>query len=190
MSKKVGRSFWWLWLIANIVGNTLLPLFVWQEPYDLRSRIFLNEILHGVGISIAQSLVLRDRFSKEGWWFPLTLCGWSVGLMIVFFVPALSLRSQVQNFPSISILMIDWAILGTSVGICQWQLLRSFRAAGLWLFASAIALSMSTFGLYLGYMVRSVLLANALQGVIYGAITGFAAIKVLRSPKILLKNRK
>ncbi len=189
MSKKVGRSFWWLWLVANIIGNTLLSSFVWQDPYDLRSRIFLNEILHGVGISIAQSLVLRDRFAKEGWWLPLTLLGWSVGLIIIFFAPFLSLRSQVQNLPSLSILMIDFAIIGAIVGICQWQLLKSFRAAGLWLFASAIALSLSSFGLYLGYMARSPILASALQGGIYGAITGLAAIRVLRSPKILPKNK-
>jgi hypothetical protein len=189
MSKKVGRSFWWLWLIANIIGNTLLPSFVWEDPYDLRSRIFLNEILHGVGISIAQSLVLRDRFSKEGWWLPLTLLGWSMGLTIVFFVPALSLR-QMQNLPSISILIIDFAIIGAIVGICQWQLLKSFQAAGLWLFASAIALSLSAFGLYLGYLAKSTVLASALQGAIYGAITGLAAIKVLRSPKVLPKLKK
>lgn len=190
MSKKVGRSFWWLWLIANVLGNTLLSIIVWQDPYDLRSRIFLNEVLHGVGISIAQSLVLRDRFAKEGWWFPLTLLGWTVGLTIIFFVPSLSLRSQAQNLPAMSILTIDFAIIGATVGICQWQLLKSFRAGGLWLFASAIALSLSAFGIYLGYMVRSVLLANTLQGIIYGAITGFAAIKVLRSPKMLPKSRK
>ena len=190
MSKKVGKSFWWLWLIANIIGNAMLPILVWQDPYDLRSRIFINEILHGVGISIAQSVVLRDRFTKEGWWLPLTLCGWSVGLMIVFFVPALSLRSQIQSLPSLSILMIDFAIIGVVVSISQWQLLKSFRAAGLWLFASPIALSLSTLGLYFGYTLRSTILASALQGLIYGAITGLAAVKVLRSPKILPKNKK
>ena len=191
MSKKVGKSFWWLWLIANIIGNALLPILVWQDPYDLRSRIFINEILHGVGISIAQSVVLRDRFTpKKEWWLPLTLGGWTIGLMIVFFVPALSWRSQGQSFPSLSILMIDFAIIGMIVSICQWQLLKSFRAAGLWLFASPIALSLSTLGLYLGYISRSTILASALQGLIYGAITGLAIIKVLRSPKILPKNKK
>ena len=184
MSKRVGRSFWILWLIANVIGNMLLSSFVWEAPYDLRSRIFINEILHGVGISIAQSLVLRDRFAKEGWWLPLTLWGWTIGLVIVFFMPNGSLRSQTQNLPSISILMIDFAIIGTSVGICQWQILKSFRAAGLWLLSSPIALSLSTLGLYLGYMAKSTILASALQGAIYGAITGFTVIKVLRSPKV------
>ncbi len=184
MSKKVGRSFWWLWLIANVIGNMLLSSFVWEDPYDLRSRIFLNEILHGVGISIAQSLVLRDRFAKEGWWLPLTLWGWILGLAIVFFLPNLSLRSHAQNMPSLSILLIDFAIIGTIVGICQWQLLKSFRAGGMWLLASPISLSLSTLGLYLGYMAKSTILASALQGAIYGAITGFTAIKVLRSPKV------
>jgi hypothetical protein len=191
MSKKVGRSFWWLWLIANIIGNAMLPILVWQDPYDLRSRIFLNEILHGVGVAIAQSVVLRDRFPQnKGWWLPLTLSGWSIGLMIVFFVPALSLRSQLQNLPSLSILMIDFAIIGTIVSICQWQLLKSFRAAGLWLFAGPIALSLSALGLYFGYTLSSTILASALQGSIYGAITGLAIIKVLQSPKMLPKIKK
>ena len=190
MSKKVGWSFWWLWLSANVCGSTILPLLVWQDPYDLRSRIFLNEILQSIGVSIAQSLVLRDRFAKEGWWLPLTLVGWALGLTFVFFVPALSLRSHLPNLPPITILLIDFAIIGGTVGICQWQLLKSFRAAGLWLFASAIALSLGSLGLYLGYMLNSTVLASALLGVIYGAITGLAMIKVLRSPKIFPKPNK
>ncbi len=194
MSKKVGWSFWWLWLIANVLGSVILPSLVWQDPYDLRSRIFLNEILQGIGISIAQSLVLRDRFAKEGWWLPLTLGGWTVALTFLALVPWLSMRSlsldKALLAPSLIILVIDFAILGMIVGICQWQLLKSFRAAGLWLFASAIALSLSSFGLYLGYMVKSTILANALQGAIYGALTGLAAIKVLRSPKILIRRKR
>jgi len=190
MSKKVGWSFWWLWLIANVCGSTILPLLVWQDPYDLRSRIFLNEILQSVGLSFAQSLVLRDRFAKEGWWLPLTLAGWTLGLTFVFFVPALSLRSHLPNLPPITILLIDFAIIGGTVGICQWQLLKSFRAGGLWLLASAIALSLGSLGLYLGYMFKSTVLASALQGVIYGAVTGLAIIKVLRSPKIFPKPNK
>jgi len=191
MSKKVGKSFWWLWLIANVIGNAMLPILVWQDPYDLRSRIFLNEILHGVGVAIAQSVVLRDRFTpKKEWWLPLTLCGWIIGLTIVFFVPALSWRSQVQSLPSLSILMVDFAIIGMIVSICQWQLLKSFRAAGLWFFASPIALSLSTLGLYFGYTLRLTILASALQGLIYGAITGLAIIKVLRSPKTSHKIKK
>lgn len=187
MSKKVGRSFWVLWLVANVTGSMLLPFMVWQDPYNLQSRIFLNEILQSIGIAVAQTLVLRDRFVKENWWFPLTVFGWVIGLVIVFFVPALSLRFQKQDLPSITVLLADFAIIGLMAGIFQWQLLRRFRAGGLWLFASAIALSLSTFGLYLGYKLNSLVIASCLQGGIYGAITGLAMVKILRSPKLLSK---
>jgi hypothetical protein len=143
-----------------------------------------------VGLSLAQSLVLRDRFAKEGWWLPLTLMGWILGLTLVFFIPALSLRSHLPSLPPITILLINFVIIGGIVGICQWQLLKSFRAAGLWLFSSAIALSLGSLGLYLGYTLKSTVLASALQGGIYGAITGMAMIKVLRSPKIFPKPNK
>lgn len=189
MSKKVGWSFWWIWLIANVFGSAFLPFMIWQEPYDQRSRIFLNEILQGIGISLLQSVVLRNRFPKEGWWLPLTLFGWTVGLTLVSFVPALSMRPQLQNLPSLTILVIDFAIIGAIVGACQWQLLKSFRAGRLWILMSAIALSLSSLGLYLGYVWGSITLATTLQGAIYGAITGSAAIKVLRSPKVLPKPR-
>ncbi|MBD2176189.1 hypothetical protein H6F42_04555 [Pseudanabaena sp. FACHB-1998] len=187
MSKKVGWGFWWLWLIANIIGSAILPVLVWQEPYDLKARIFLNEILQSIGISVAQSLVLRDRFAKEGWWLPLTLFGWLTGLTIVFFMPSLAINSSSPTQPIIPILLMNLAIVGTVVSICQWQLLKCFRAAGLWLFASVFALSMSGLGLYLGYMVKSVALASVLQGAIYGSVTGLAVIKILRSPKIFPK---
>jgi hypothetical protein len=183
MSKKVGWGFWWLWVIANVLGGALLPMLIWQDPYEARSRLFLNEILQGIGISVAQSLVLRDRFAKEGWWLPLTLFGWLLGLTIVFFVQTLSIRSSV-NAPLAVTLSLDLAIIGLIVGICQWQLLKQFRAAGLWLFASVIALLFSTYGVCLGYILNSMVLASALQGAIYGAITGLAMIKVLRSPKV------
>lgn len=190
MSKKVGWSFWWLWTIAHVIGSALLPLLVWQDPYDLRSRIFLNEILQCIGVSLAQSIVLRDRFTKEGWWLPLTLVGWTIGMTLIFFVPTLSIQNHLANFPPIAILFGDFAIIGAIVGICQWQLLKFLRGAGLWLFASTIALSLSVFGLQLGYIAKSPLLGTALQGAIYGAITGLAMIKVLRSPKILPKSKK
>ncbi len=190
MSKKVGWSFWWLWTIAHIIGSALLPLLVWQEPYDLRSRIFLNEILQGIGVAFAQSIVLRDRITKDSWWLPLTLIGWTICMTLIFFVPSLSIHNHLANFPSITVLMNDFAIIGVVVGICQWQLLKSFRSGGLWLLASTIAWSVSVAGLQLGYMAKSAVLATALQGAIYGAITGLAIIKVLRSPKILPKSRK
>lgn len=191
MSKKVGWSFWWLWMIVHVIGSALLPLVVWQDPYELRSRIFLNEILQGIGLSLAQSLVLRNRFSKEGWWLPLSLIGWTIGMTLIFFVPSpISIHIHLSNFPPITLLIIDFAIIGTVAGICQWQLLKSFRAGGVWLFASPIALSLSIFGLQLGYMAKSIVLGTALQGAFYGAITGLAMIKVLRSPKILPKSRK
>ncbi len=179
-----------MWLIANIIGSAFLPALVWQEAYDLRSRIFLTEILQGIGISLTQSLVLRDRFAKAGWWLPLTVFGWSAGLALIYFVPLRSPSPDLAVAPpsiSIVILLIDFAIIGAIVGICQWQLLKSFRAGGLWLFASVIALSVSTFGIYLGHITKSTLLGSALQGAIYGAITGLAAIKVWRSPKVLSK---
>jgi ABC-type multidrug transport system permease subunit len=90
----------------------------------------------------------------------------------------------------VQILLTDLAIVGAIVGICQWQLLKCFRVAGLWLFASVFALLMSGLGLYLGYMLKSVALASVLQGTIYGAITGLAVIKILRSPKIFPKKSK
>lgn len=185
MSKKVGRSFWWLWLIANTLGSAVLPMLIWQDPYEMRSRLFLNEILQGIGISIAQSLVLRDRFAKEGWWLPLTLIGWLLGLTTIYLLPFLSLKSAFNaNTPLLVTLILDFSTIGLIVGICQWQLLKNFRAAGLWLFASVIALLLSTYGLFLGYIAGSMVLASALQGAIYGAITGLAMIKVLRSPKV------
>ncbi|NUN64376.1 hypothetical protein HCU40_24035 [Pseudanabaena biceps] len=190
MSKKLGRSFWGLWLFANVIGGICLPILVWQAPYTIKSQIFLNEVLQSIGIAIAQSYVLRDRFTKEKWWLPLTLFGWLTGLCLVHFVPALAFQINQQNLPLITILVADFAIIGATVGICQWQLLRKFRAGGLWLAASVSALCLSAFGIYLGYMINSSILAIIFQSIIYGAITGLALIKILRSPKLLPKTRK
>ncbi len=185
MSKKLGRGFWWLWIIANVVGSVILPSMVWQTPYELRSRIVLNEILQSIGIALAQTVILRNYFVKEVWWLALTLMGWLGGMTLIFFVPFLSISSPQATL--VTTLAIDFAIIGTIIGICQWQLLKPFKAAGLWLFVSPIALSLSSFGLYVGYTLQSTVLATALQGLVYGSITGVIIIKILKSPKLLSK---
>jgi hypothetical protein len=193
MTKKLGKSFWWLWLFANIGGSTILPLLVWQDPYDLRSRILLNEILQGIGIALAQSTVLKERLAQQPWWVPLTLCGWFSGLGLIYFVPVLSWR-RTSGLPPLQILLLDFALMGAIIGICQWQLLRRFRAGGLWLFASTLGFAASAWGMYWGYALQSrfnqspwlaTAIATVLQGAIYGAVTGVAAFKILRSPKII-----
>jgi ABC-type uncharacterized transport system permease subunit len=57
-----------------------------------------------------------------------------------------------------------------------------------------LGLAASAWGLYWGYALQlrfnlspwlATLIATILQGAIYGAITGLAAFKILRSPKII-----
>ncbi|NUN67697.1 hypothetical protein HCU40_24045 [Pseudanabaena biceps] len=55
MSKKLGRSFWGLWLFANVIGGICLPILVWQAPYTIKSQIFLNEVLQSIGIATSPS---------------------------------------------------------------------------------------------------------------------------------------
>ncbi|MDX2253967.1 MAG: hypothetical protein NW214_00470 [Pseudanabaenaceae cyanobacterium bins.39] len=187
MSKKVGTGFWWLWLTANTCGSFFLPILIWQDPYEIRSRIFLNAILQGTGMAIMQSSLLRSHISKRHWWFPLTMIGWIAGLSIISLFPSLGLHEAIFTEHFLTTLLLDFLIVGFIVGTLQWQLLRKFSAGSAWLLVSPLALSCSALGLYWGYKIPSSLLsttiATGLQGLIYSAITGLFAIKILRSPK-------
>jgi hypothetical protein len=188
MSKKVGKSFWWLWLTANTCGSVFLPVLIWQDPYEVRSRIFLNAILQGMGMAMMQSTVLYNYISKKYWWFPLTIIGWIMGLVMVSLVPALSLHEPFHTDRFLTSLLLDFFIVGAIVGVLQWQMLKRFRAGVAWLLISPMALSCSALGLYWGYQISSPLLsttiATGLQGLIYSAMTGVLAIKILRSPQV------
>jgi hypothetical protein len=71
---------WWIPASAGGwgVGAALVTLVLRPE------NPFIAPVIIGVGIGVAQWLVLRWQFQRAWWWIVLSTLGWAVGMMGVF----------------------------------------------------------------------------------------------------------
>jgi hypothetical protein len=143
---------WFMWITGTAVGWTLSAL--------LASNI--GPAIAGFVIGILQWLVLQRRIRDVWKWSLATGIGWATGLAIVLYTipPELSVLSGV--------------ILGTSLGVAQWFILRKYLYGTGWWIAISI----------IGWTTGLTLLPGVLTtGIIAGALTGIALELLLRNPK-------
>lgn len=145
-------AFWFLWIMATtlgwILGRFLLP--------NLASFII------GLALGILQWFVLQGRIYKPWRWIIATMLGWLIGsILIRYFV------TDGGEF-------LAGAILGCTVGVAQWFILRKeLQWAGWWIIINIVAW---TTGMALLPGIFS-------TGAMIGAITGIALGLLLQYPK-------
>jgi len=143
-------SFDWLlwlkWVLASTLGwvaGVLLPVY--------------GALAVGTMVGIAQWVVLRPRFKQAGWWILASALGWVLGQILVTAV------LPIQNT------FLQGAVLGGTLGIAQWLILRRWvHRAGWWIVLSAVGWSAGP------------ILGASLVGAVAGAITGLALELFLR----------
>ncbi len=153
-------TLWAQWLLATTVGWII----------GLASG---GELGIGLIIGFTQWLVLRRYVSQAGWWILVTALGWGIGWSIIvsgFIIPAdLGLSSSV----------FSGALLGLTVGLGQWFLLRRWvNFASMWLLLSLSGWAIALAGF----------LGSTLVGAVVGAVTGFAFDFLLRFPRQNVNN--
>jgi hypothetical protein len=122
------------WVVATIVG--------WAIGFFVCEAIkpFLYDITHlggdglviGAGIGIAQGLVLRKKLVPMGWWVLVTAVGFGLGKLIG--------ESVAQGMPAAVGHGLSGAVIGASVGLAQWLVLRSHHPrAEAWVLANVAA---------------------------------------------------
>ncbi len=152
---------WWIvWLISNWAGYGLgwvgmfLLVPLWQpEISGLVFAALMGTVL-GIGVGIAQALILKNRFwplfgeggsligiqswPQQGLWITLTALGYAIS-----FVNWVGLQGQPYG-PSLEMLIMPRSlvlggILGVGLGLAQWLLLafRQWRTAW-WIVANGI----------------------------------------------------
>lgn len=144
-----------MWIIATALGWTLSAFLTPN----------IGPTIAGFAIGILQWLVLQRRIRDAWRWSLATGIGWVTGLAIVLYAipPELNVLSGV--------------ILGTTLGVAQWFILRqTFYQSGWWIAISLI-----------GWTTGLTLLPGALTtGVTAGALTGVALELLLRNPKAVI----
>jgi hypothetical protein len=145
-------ALWFQWIMATTLGWISGGLFLSGIPL----------IASGVAAGILQWLVLQGRLVRPWRWVLASAAGWIAGyLLTLFFLPA-------------ELDFLSGIILGLSVGLAQWPLLRAeLHWSGWWVVFSVVGW---TTGLNLlpGFL---------LTGISAGVFTGLALEILLRTPK-------
>lgn len=145
-------AFWFLWIMATTMG-WLLGRFLLPN---------LASVIIGLAMGILQWLILQGRIHNAWRWIIATLIGWTVGSMLILYLVADGTE------------FLAGVILGCTVGIAQWLVLRDeFKWMGWWIPINVVAW---TTGMALLPGIFS-------TGAMIGAITGIALGLLLQNPK-------
>jgi serine/threonine-protein kinase len=154
---RIEWALWLQWTLANTLG--------W-----LVGLIIFGEIWIGVGLGLAQWLVLRRETSISGWWILVSGLAWvgSWALIVSGFVvpPGGGILSS----------LIAGALTGLLLGVGQWLLLRRrVFFASIWILVNTSVWAVGFSGMIAG---------AELTGAVTGAVTGLALDWLLRYPRI------
>jgi len=133
--------------LGSLLGKFLLPS--------------LAVVVDGLGIGIGQWVLLDRRMDRTWRWILASAVGWSAGWVI-----SLLAIPEGMGF-------VEGLIVGTSLGIAQWVVLREeLHWAGWWIPINVVAWSLAL-GPLGGFL---------LTGITAGVVTGFAIELLLRNP--------
>lgn len=139
-------GLWFQWVLVTTLGWIIGVLLI-------------GDIGIGIGIGVAQWVVLRQLGPKAAWWMIASALGWTAGWALV--VSGAVVPSGAGPVSS----LLAGAILGGTLGAAQWVVLRwFFSLAGWWIVVNILAWSIALTGV----------LGNFLVGAAAGAITGLA----------------
>jgi hypothetical protein len=182
----LGWAFWLMWVLANsvawIVGMAVLwvlsfilgPLM--QGPFGTLGWIIAGALV-GAFFGVNQWFLFRPLGANTigkwaHWWFLATIAGWSIAIAVVIGLGT----GENLGFPVIG------AVIGISVGIPQWFVLRPYAQKAEWWGVA------NTAGWIMGLALLDVLdqaIAFPLVGVASGALTGGMMVWLLRNPRVI-----
>lgn len=197
MNTKITFSawgFWWRWVLLTIVG-----LAVGFLAGFVLGHLLLGNVMVGVGIGAGagffQWLLLRRHIPRSAWWIPAGVIGLSIPLglygiaWLIWKVP-FELGWSIGGLAWAAAFLVGGALMGW----LQLPVLRRRVARpGSWVVYSAIGWCLSLFPFAIRpdmtgdlsiplLILRNAMMAPALGGVILGAITGTALVRLLWRP--------
>jgi hypothetical protein len=127
--------------IEKIVGGTIQ---VGGRTRITEDFILPNLYLLAVGLvaGLLQALLLRRYLSRMGWWVAATVGGWLLPFAVVG--PLAAALSPDLDVPPLYAAVIEVALIGGSMGLAQWLVLRKrVRHAAWWILASVVGWQMA-----------------------------------------------
>jgi hypothetical protein len=172
------RSLGLQWVVA-VVAGWAIGFFLCEALEDFLSTFFVDGLVIGSAMGIAQGLVLRKHITPMLPWVVISIIGFGIGKFVADAVgPAL---------PGVGAVLLSGAIIGLAVGLVQSVILRQrFSIGPWWIVANVLAWAAgwSLISVADGPDV-SIAVAygvGALGAALVGVITGIALIGVSRHP--------
>jgi hypothetical protein len=185
-------GLWLAWTLATTLGMLIgyLPLAFVVGSLDLGIARVIVPIISGVLLGLAQWLVLRPYISKSFDWILNHAVGWVVGFTLGLFVVQQLSKTPVG-------MLLGFVIFGVIVAVFQYPVLRrEIPHLGTWILANVIGW---TLGAYLSQLAAGVFFQNSapttftsvlvtvgITGLVAGAITALALIRIVRQPDLLV----
>jgi hypothetical protein len=189
---KVARNefgMWLEWTLATAFGMLLgfLPSLVLVNILDLALARLIVPLFEGFMVGLAQWVVLRKYVNAVSDWILAAGASWAVGYALGLFIINGLTGTGLDGF-------IGYILFGIIVGLVQWPLLRrEIPNVWMWILANVIGW---TAGFFLSQIsldllfngpvidpVASTSVISGVSGLVAGAITGIALIRIVRQPE-------
>ena len=196
-SRAPGWPFWLVWVSASVaagVAAALGLLFLTGLDPSVTTFYLTALPLAGVLMALSQWVALRNYVAPGGMWTLATGVGWALGWPAGILLGA-ALAGVVEAVPlsgsgEILAIFVGFVVAGivpgAVTGALQWRfVLRGHRVRlGWWTLASIVG--MAALGLSLWFSVISggsgrLVAGFAVGTALYGGITGYALLRLLRS---------
>ena len=186
--KRNETGLWLAWTFATALGMIIgyLPLALLVGSLDLGVALVIVPIISGTLLGLAQWLVLRPYITKSYDWILNQAVGWVVGFTLGLFVVQLLSKTPLG-------MLVGFMAFGLIVALFQYPILRrEIPHLVSWIVANVIGW---TLGAFLSQLMASAFFQNSLPttftsvlvsvgitGLVAGAITALAFIRIVRQP--------
>jgi hypothetical protein len=172
------RNLGFRWVLAVVFGWAI-GFFACEWLEEFLSTAFVDGLVIGTAMGIAQGVVLRKRIAPFVPWVVLSVVGFAIGKLVS------DLLGQALSGPLG--IVLGGAVIGLSAGVAQWLLLRRrFPQATWWIGANVLgwaagwSLISSADGSDLS--VAMTYAVGAAGAALVGIITAIALIGLVRQP--------
>jgi hypothetical protein len=183
MSNEFGylSKQFFIWLLANILGFGALGISYFViPPKILMSGIVASTLIISIPIGLAQWIALRQILHTSILWVITILIGALIAILVERVIPDVFWQ-LLGDDESITTLTAGYLVIGFSVGLPQWLLLRQqLSRSSIWLLGSSIGAGAGLWIILVTELIDKSGVISYIVGVlVYAIVTGLTLTGLL-----------